>query len=167
VAVYDSDPLGSAATMIGGTLVSIDYSASTTEGSFQLNTRLYDVFPNGTAVMVDRGPKRVIDPSGTVTYQLHGNGWRFEAGHRIRIEIAQDDSQFVKASTVPSTATLTGVRLRIPVREKQPPVRGDFDNAAGFCKAELRFLGGEAFKAKYAANARRGNAFGQCISQNR
>jgi hypothetical protein len=124
-AVYDSDPLGSAATMIGGSLVSIDYSASTTEGNFQLNSRLYDVFPNGTAVLVDRGPRRVIEPNGTVTYQLHGNAWRFEAGHRIRIEIAQNDAQFVKASTIPSTATLTGVRLRIPVREQQPSVRAE------------------------------------------
>jgi predicted acyl esterase len=125
VAVYESEPLAQRATMIGGAIVSIDYSASTAEGNFQLDSRLYDVFPDGTAVMVDRGPKRVTEPSGTVTYQLHGNGWRFEPGHRIRIEIAQDDARFVKRSNVTSTATLTGVRLRIPVRENQRRPRGD------------------------------------------
>jgi hypothetical protein len=120
VAVYDSQPLERTATMIGGGIVSIDYTASTAEGNFQLDSRLYDVFPNGTAVMVDRGPRRVTDPSGTVTYQLHGNAWRFEPGHRIRIEITQDDSRFVKRSNVSSTATLSGVRLSLPVREPQP-----------------------------------------------
>lgn len=127
VAVYDSDPLPSTATMIGGTIISIDYTASTTEGNFQLDTRLYDVFPNGTAVLVDRGPKRVTDPSGSVTYQLHGNGWRFETGHRIRVEITQNDAPFLKASVIASTAELTGVRLRVPVRESQPGGRDDND----------------------------------------
>jgi len=113
--------------MIGGTIISIDYRASSTEGNFQLDTRLYDVFPNGTAVLVDRGPKRVTDPSGSVTYQLHGNGWRFETGHRIRVEITQNDAPFLKASVIASTAELTGVRLRVPVRESQPGGRDDND----------------------------------------
>jgi hypothetical protein len=117
VATYQSAPLASQATMIGATAVSIDYSATDTTGNFQLNSRLYDVFPDGDAVMVDRGVRRVTDPSGTVTYQLHGNGWRFAAGHRIRIEIAQDDDPFLKASSVSSAATITKVKLEIPIRE--------------------------------------------------
>jgi hypothetical protein len=103
------------AMMIGATTVSIDYSATGAEG-LQLNARLYDVLENGTAVMVDRGVRRVSEASGTVTYQLHGNGWRFPPRHKVRIEIAQDDDPYLKASTVPSSATLTGVRLSIPIR---------------------------------------------------
>jgi uncharacterized repeat protein (TIGR01451 family) len=121
VATYDSAPLADQQTMIGATTVSIDYSvlpAAATEGSLQLDARLYDVVPDGSAVMVDRGVRRVTEPSGTVSYQLHGNGWRFEAGHRIRIEIAQDDDPYLKASSISSSATLTGVRLSIPVREE-------------------------------------------------
>ena len=60
----------------------------------QLNSRLYDVFPDGTAVMVDRGVRRLTQQellSHRVVTELHGNGWRFPAGHRIRIELAQDD----------------------------------------------------------------------------
>ncbi len=117
VATYESAPLASQATMIGATAVSIDYSTTNTTGNFQLDSRLYDVFPNGQAVMVDRGVRRVVPASGEVTYQLHGNGWRFEAGHRVRIEVAQDDDPFLKASNVPSATTLTGVTLEIPVRE--------------------------------------------------
>jgi hypothetical protein len=125
VATYTSEPLPADATMIGGTLVSIDFGAtSAVTANFQLNSRLYDVFPDGTAVMVDRGVRRVALLGGTVAYRLHGNGWRFLAGHRIRIEIAQDDDPFVRASSVTSTAALTGVVLRIPVRESLPPLVG-------------------------------------------
>jgi hypothetical protein len=58
VAVYDSQPLAERATMIGATRLTVDYTASTAQG-VQLNARLYDVFPDGTQVLVDRGPYRV------------------------------------------------------------------------------------------------------------
>jgi hypothetical protein len=165
VAVYESAPLDKQATMIGGSLVSIDYSATTAEG-LQLNSRLYDVFPDGRAVMVDRGPRRVDEPSGTVTYQLHGNAWRFPAGHRIRIEISQDDDPFIASSITPSSATITAVRLRIPVREQQPPVREDFENASKFCKALRAFMGDDAFGWAFGSNKNGRNAHGKCVSSN-
>jgi predicted acyl esterase len=148
--------------MIGGAVVSIDYSATTAE-ALQLDSRLYDVFPDGTSVLVDRGPRRLDRASGTATYQLQGNGWRFEAGHRIRIEIAQDDHPFLKFSTVPSSATLTHVTLRIPTLERQPPVRSDFKNGAKFCEAQREFMGDGAFAAAYGTG-KGANAFGKCVS---
>jgi predicted acyl esterase len=149
--------------MIGGTKIAIDYNASTAAG-LQLNTRLIDVFPDGTAVMVDRGVRRVTDPSGTVAYQLHGNGWRFQAGHRIRIEISQEE--FLKNSVIPSETTITGARLKILVREKQPPRREDFRNAVLFCLAERTFFGNDAFEQKYDGRSP-GLALVRCISRNR
>jgi dienelactone hydrolase len=119
VATYDGSPLTAEVVMLGATRVTIDYSvspSSATAGSFQLDSRLYDVAGDGTAVLVDRGVRRVTSPSGTVEYELHGNGWRFAAGHFIRIEIAQDDDPYVKRSTISSTATLTYVALEIPTR---------------------------------------------------
>jgi hypothetical protein len=156
VATYDSEPLAKRQTMVGATEVAIDYDA-TTEVGLQLNSRLYDVFPDGTAVMVDRGPFRPTSASGTATYELHGNGWAFERGHRIRIEVAQDDDPFVKSSIVPSSATLTGVTLRIPVRERPP-------NPAEACQA-ARYDDPEAFREHYGTNGGGANAFGNCISQ--
>jgi len=70
--------------------------------------------------MVDRGTRRISSAeaaAGKIAYEAHGNGWRFAAGHRIRIEIAQDDHPFVQFSSVPSSTTLNGVSLHIPVRE--------------------------------------------------
>jgi len=164
-AVYDSPVLDARATMIGGTKVTVDYTASTAQG-VQLNARLYDVFPDGTQVMVDRGPYRVVSANGPATFELHGNAWRFEAGHRIRIELAQDDSNYLKVSEVASTVTIDGVHLRVPVREPQPPVREDYRNAAKFCQAERAFLGGEAFRKRYGSNRNGANAHGKCVSRN-
>jgi acetyl esterase/lipase len=115
VATYTTAPLGSDATMIGPTKLTVAYT-SIAQRPFELNSRLYDVFPDGKAVMVDRGVRVIPSPNGTFTYQLHGNGWRFPAGHQIRIEIAQDDAPYIKASSVPSSAVLDGVKLEIPVR---------------------------------------------------
>jgi hypothetical protein len=163
VAVYDSAPLAEDATMIGATTLSIDYDATSAAG-LQLNARLYDVFPDGTSVMVDRGVRRVTQASGVETYELHGNGWRFPAGHKIRVEVAQDDALYVKASVQPSTTTIHAVHLIIPVRE---PQRDNFRSPGQFCQAQRHFLGEEAFRDRYASNRNGANAFGKCVSANR
>jgi hypothetical protein len=118
VAVYDSEPLADEYTMLGATNVTISYTATTTP--LQLNARLYDVLPNGTAVMVDRGVRRVDSTGPQISYELHGNGWRFEPGHKVRIEITQADVPYYKASSIPSSATIDHVMLRMPVRETTP-----------------------------------------------
>jgi dienelactone hydrolase len=152
VASYISDPLPSVQTMIGSARVEIgfEFPGDASAAGLQLNARLYDVFPSGEAVLVDRGTRRISSAeagAGQVTYELHGNGWRFEPGHRIRIEIAQDDFPFVKSSSVPSSTTLDGVSLRVPVREggsigggpENPPAAdGPAPSAAGPCANELK-----------------------------
>ena len=69
------------------------------------------------------------------------------------IELTQDDGGYLKTSEVPSTITITKVKLRIPVREPQPPVRENFRNASDFCKAERAFLGRRSrSRQKYGTN---------------
>jgi hypothetical protein len=119
VATYESQPLPANATMIGGTVVTAKFTASGTDG-LELNARLYDLFPDGTAVMVDRGPRRLSAGEaqhGEVQFQLHGNGWEFPAGHRVRIELMQDDEPYLKHSDVPSSLALGEVSLRIPIHQ--------------------------------------------------
>lgn len=117
VASYETEPLNADATMIGPTRVSVPYTA-TGGGELQLNARLYDVGPDGTAVMVDRGFRTLGDAAeGTAVIDLLGNGWRFPADHAIRVELAQDDDPYIRASTIPSSMSLAGVTLEIPVRE--------------------------------------------------
>ena len=130
IASYTSDPLPGQATMIGSTRASVAIALSGSSNGLQLNARLYDVSPDGTAALVDRGPRRVTAAeaaAGTVRTELHGNGWRFAAGHRIRIELAQDDTPFVRATDEPSSLDLTGASLAIPVRESSSTIQGDAD----------------------------------------
>ncbi|HEX2088490.1 MAG TPA: CocE/NonD family hydrolase C-terminal non-catalytic domain-containing protein [Actinomycetota bacterium] len=115
VAAYESNALRRNFTMIGRTRVVVPHTG--TGSGIQLNARLYDVFPDGKAVMVDRGVRRVASANATTIFDLNGNGWLFPEGHRIRIELAQDDDPYMKQSTQPSSLTLSGMTLRIPVRE--------------------------------------------------
>ena len=100
MAVYDSEVLPSDFTMLGQSKVTAAHTGGG-QGS-QLNARLYDVFPDGTHVMTDRGVhRRVNDPNAPTTFPLQGNGWRFLKGHRIRIELTQNDAPYVRASNQP------------------------------------------------------------------
>jgi predicted acyl esterase len=55
-------------------------------------------------------------PNATTTFDLNGNAWRFRAGDKLRIELAQDDAPYIKRSTQPSSLTLAGVTLQLPIR---------------------------------------------------
>jgi hypothetical protein len=122
VATYDSDVLGSDFTMLGATRVTVQHSGG--GGGIQLNARLYDLLPSGQQVMVSRGMRRIVEPNGTTTFDLLANGWRFPQGHRIRIELAQDDAPYIKSSNQPSSLLLAAVRLVVPVRESSASIGG-------------------------------------------
>jgi acetyl esterase/lipase len=126
VATYDSNALTSDFTMLGQTKVTVQHTGAG-PGGFQLNARLYDLFPDGSQqVMVDRGVSRIKDSEvdGTTAFYLHGNGWKFPKGHRIRIELAQDDDPYIKASNQPSSMEVASARLDIPVRETGTGIGG-------------------------------------------
>ena len=48
--------------------------------------------------------------------------------------------------------------------DDETPTTGQTANA--ICKAELKKLGAETFKATYGTNANKSNAFGKCVSKN-
>jgi dienelactone hydrolase len=114
VAVYDLPQLQQDVTMIGRTRVTVPHTG--TGNGLQLNARLYEVLPGGNQVLVDRGGIRVGEAIGVSTFDLNGNAWRFRSGDRLRIELTQDDAPYVKRSSQPSTLTLAGVTLQIPIR---------------------------------------------------
>ena len=121
VAVYDFPPLASDVVTIGRTRVTVPHSGSGSD--IQLNARLYELLPEGRQVLVDRGIRRVDAPEGTTAIDLNGNGWRFGEGNRLRLELAQDDDPYAKAATTPSSLTLHGVTLDLPVRRQGPDAR--------------------------------------------
>ena len=115
VATYDSDLLPGDYTMLGSTRVVVAHTGA--GSNLQLNARLYDLFPDGRQVLVDRGVKKLASAMGATTLDLHGAGWRFDKGHRLRIELAQDDDPYVKSSVAPGSLVISGVELSLPVRE--------------------------------------------------
>ena len=143
VAVYDSDELAGDVTMIGQPRVT-----ATVEGAaagVQLNARLYEVFRDGTQVLVDRGVHTLADASGTVEFDLHGNGWRFAEGHSVRLELAQDDDPYVRRADGTSVVTVTGARLSVPIREIAP---GDPGASGPDVRLSVRALPGGMFDLK-------------------
>lgn len=125
VATYDSAVLSDDVVMIGGTIVTATFAATdqtnpvTGVNNLQLNARLFDVFPSGDAALIDRGPRRVSPTemaAGTVTFQLHGNAYRFLKGHRIRLELTQDDDPYLKRSDAGGNAVIQSVEVGVPRR---------------------------------------------------
>ncbi|HEY2025426.1 MAG TPA: CocE/NonD family hydrolase C-terminal non-catalytic domain-containing protein [Gemmatimonadaceae bacterium] len=89
----------------------------------QVNVRLFDVDPLGNKQLITRGTytiesKPLGAPIGDVdvTIATYGNFWRAPSGHTLRLELTNVDAPYIAPSRIPSAATLTGVRLEVPIR---------------------------------------------------
>jgi len=83
----------------------------------QLNSRLWDMAPDGRQTLVTRGAYRAVrpDPAGAAAgYPLFGNHWRFEAGHTLRLEVTSVDSPYLRLDNFPSLTTLDDAVLVLP-----------------------------------------------------
>ena len=113
-AYYDV-PLPAPSTLMGLPRLRITYSATATD--FELNSRLWDVDEGGTRTLIDRGAYRGGPAlSGTIDYELFGNAWKLEPGHRLQLELLQDDSTFLRPDNVPSTVTINSARIDLTLR---------------------------------------------------
>jgi predicted acyl esterase len=104
-------------TLIGLPRVELRYRTLATD--LELNARLWDVAPDGTETLVDRGAYRATNPDPTgerARFELFGAAWRFRAGHRVLLEVVQDDSTFLRRDNFASSATIDGGRLSMPTR---------------------------------------------------
>jgi hypothetical protein len=115
-----SAPLERGRTYIGIGTVRLPYAlASPTTTT--VAARLWDEAPDGSAVLVDRGVYRIDPPAyddvaGTLRLPLYGNHWRFPAGHRVRLDLAQVDEPSFRRPNLPNTVTFGEPRLRLPER---------------------------------------------------
>jgi predicted acyl esterase len=87
-----------------------------TGSDVELNSRLWDIAPDGSAVLVTRGAYRWIGSPGaaSVAYALQGSGWTFVAGHLLRIEVTQNDAPYLRLDNYPSSVTYTSMKLTLP-----------------------------------------------------
>jgi hypothetical protein len=82
--------------------------------------RLWDVNPvSGRQRLVDRGVLR-LRSKRTVSFNLNGNGWRFDRGHRVKLELLGRDAPTYRPANRPFSVTLRDLRMEVPTRERQP-----------------------------------------------
>jgi hypothetical protein len=118
VVQYETEPLKKPFTLLGIPTLTVDYETTATD--YWIAARLYDRQPDGGAMtLVTRGVCRVnltAHKERTCgTFDLHGNGWRFEKGHTLVIEVTQADSPFLRRDNAISTITFESANVRLPV----------------------------------------------------
>ncbi|HMJ36870.1 MAG TPA: CocE/NonD family hydrolase [Baekduia sp.] len=107
------------ATLIGQTVIT---GTVATKGRYgQLDARIWDLNPKtGKQQLIDRGTYRLTDnQKGSFRFTLDGNGWKFPKGHRIVAELLGRDAPTYGPSPAAFSATLTKVKVSLPVREKR------------------------------------------------
>ena len=82
----------------------------------ELNSRLWDVAPDGGVTLVTRGVYRWTGSPGTasVSYALLGSGWVFQAGHQVRIEVTQNDAPYMRLDNYASAVQYASINLVLP-----------------------------------------------------
>jgi hypothetical protein len=103
-------------TLMGSPTVVADYLVS---GDFpQIAARLWDVAPDTTQTLVSHALYRPrLDNLGPQVFQLHPSGWRFAAGHTVKLELLGQSSPYGRASNGTFSVTVSNLELRLPVRE--------------------------------------------------
>jgi hypothetical protein len=116
-----SAPLSERVTAVGIQYVQAAYTATPGVAAVPA-ARIWDVAPDGSALLVTRGVYRFDflygdPPSGTVRVPFYGNQWNVEPGHRIRLDIQQVDTPTYRQPTgAISTLSLSMIKLVLPTR---------------------------------------------------
>ncbi|HSO99134.1 MAG TPA: CocE/NonD family hydrolase [Solirubrobacteraceae bacterium] len=102
-------------TMLG--LPTVTATIHTTGNFGELDSRLYDVMPNGTQRLISRGTYRLLDnQSGKITFQLHGNGYDFAPGHTVKLELRGNDALYYRPSNDTTfTVQVSNLTVSLPL----------------------------------------------------
>ena len=106
---------------MGGPVIDLEFS--TTAPDTQLHARLWDVAPDGSAQgLITRGTYRSVDTPGGgrhARFQLTPQGYRFPAGHRLKVEVTANDVPYFQQSNIPAVVQVAAMRITLPLYE--PP----------------------------------------------
>lgn len=111
-------------TLMGSPTVIANFGE--TDSNSQVAARLLDVAPDETETLVARGLWRpaVGRDSESQVFQLHPDGYHFEAGHIAKIELIAADSPYGRASNGQQPITVSNLEVRLPVLERPGTGRG-------------------------------------------
>jgi pimeloyl-ACP methyl ester carboxylesterase len=111
-------PVSRGYTLLG--LPTVTARIATTGRFGQLDSRLWDVSPDGRQRLISRGAYRLRDgQSGRIVFQLHGNGWCFAPGHRPKLELLGKDEPFLRPSNDAFTVGVSDVGVALPTAERR------------------------------------------------
>lgn len=115
-----SEPLASGRTYVGLGHVELPYTFTGTTGT--VAARVWDVAPSGRTLLVTRGVYRVEAPAydapaGTIRLPLYGNHWPLKPGHRIRLDLQEDDSPTFRINNLANTFAFEDPKLVLPTRQ--------------------------------------------------
>ncbi len=96
-------------------------AVQTTGVNGQLDARLWDVSESGRQVLITRGIYRLRDnETGTITFQLNGNGYRLASGHTPKLELLGRDEPYYRRTNESFTVKLGTVDVSLPTVEPNP-----------------------------------------------
>ncbi|HET9720368.1 MAG TPA: CocE/NonD family hydrolase [Solirubrobacteraceae bacterium] len=103
-------------TMLG--LPTVKATISTSGDYGELDSQLFDVTPGGSERLVSRGAYRLTNnQSGQITFQLHGNGYRFPAGDTVKLVLLGSDAPYLRQSNDKTfTVRVSKVTVTLPTR---------------------------------------------------
>lgn len=108
-------PAASGWTLLGRPTITAKVAVTGTDG--QIAARLWNRAPDGTRILVTRGVYR-LRGNEEITFQLNGNGWRFEKGHVPQLELLGRDAPYYRPSNGAFTVTVSDLRLELPTLER-------------------------------------------------
>lgn len=110
-------PVAGASTYLGRARLSANVTSTGANG--QVVVRLWDQ-DGATRTLVDRAVYRLTPGQhGRFSFLLHGNGYRFAAGHRILLEALGTDSPTHRTPNEPFTATLSRLHVDWPTPRRR------------------------------------------------
>lgn len=123
--VVDSWPIRRPLTLLGAPKVTASLTVTDDSsqapyvtgpaGGTQLDARLWDVAPDGSALLLTRLLYRPRS-TGPQSFQLHPIGYRLPAGHRVALELRGSDIPYARPSNEPFVIDVGALRLTLPVR---------------------------------------------------
>jgi predicted acyl esterase len=87
-----------------------------TVGPFgELDSRLWDVLPSGEQRLISRGVYRLSEnQEGTITFQLHGNGYEFAPGDTVKLQLLGRDAPYYRASNGTFSIEVSNLTVSLP-----------------------------------------------------
>jgi predicted acyl esterase len=81
----------------------------------QIDTRVWDVLPSGQEILITEGVYALTEnQTGTIIYQLNGNGYEFAKGDTIKLELLGRDAPQWRASNSPFTLEVSKLTVSLP-----------------------------------------------------